>query len=86
MINTSFFLFLKLLHVIAKSCQINWTIERTKTYGSIFFCKDKILQGKVASWEFCIYRNQRVENIKFTCKIFRMQIFHLYNPKSKWKN
>ena len=40
----------ELFHAITKSCQINWGIERTKTYGPVFFCKD-------ASWEFCNYRS-----------------------------
>ena len=57
MINTYLFLLLKLLHEIAKFCQINWRIERTKTCGLIFFCKDKILKRQVASWEFCNYRS-----------------------------
>ena len=37
------FFLLKLLNTIAKSCQINWRIERTKICGSIYFCKNKIL-------------------------------------------
>ena len=43
LINTHFFSYWN-LYANAKSCQINWKIERTITCGSIFFCKDKILQ------------------------------------------
>ena len=43
-VNKSFFLLLELLHANAKFWQINWRIERTKTRGSIFFSKNKILQ------------------------------------------
>ena len=68
-------LLLKLLHAIAKYCQINCRIEKTKTRGSIFFCKDKI--DKVSSWEFCN------KNIEFTFKIFRMKVFHIYKLKSQ---
>ena len=32
---------------------------------------------KVSSWEFCN------KNIEFTFNIFRMNIFHIYNLKSK---
>ena len=74
MINAYFFLLLKLLHAIAKSCQINWRIERTKICGSIFFCKDmtkiKLLVGNSA-----IAKAYELENIKFTFKIFRMPFF-----------
>ena len=37
MINIYIFPQLKLFHAIAKSCQINLRIDRTKTSGSIFF-------------------------------------------------
>ena len=43
MINTYFFLLLKLLDAIAKSRQINWRIGKKKTYTPIYICKDKVL-------------------------------------------
>ena len=46
-----------LLHAIAKSCQINWRVERIETCGSIFFAKTRYYKDKVASWEFCNYRS-----------------------------
>ena len=90
MINTTcFFLLLKLLNAIAKSRQINWRTERTKTYGSIYFCKDIINIELVVenSWNSVITEVNKLKNIciavyEFAFYIFQMQIFHIYNLKS----
>ena len=42
MINIYFFLLLKIFDTVARSYKINWRTERTKTCGSICFCKDII--------------------------------------------
>ena len=63
-----FFLLLKLLHGTAKSFQINCRIERHKI---------RYYMDRVSSWEFCN------KSIEFTFKIFRMEIFHIDNLKSK---
>ena len=52
MIKTYFFLSLKVLNAIAKSCRENWKIARTKTcdkfaLGKIRYCKDKIASCKL---------------------------------------
>ena len=77
MINAYFFLLLKLLHAITKSCQINCRIEEQRHAVKSFFVKIKYYMDKVSSWEFCN------KNIEFTFKIFRMKIFHIYNLKSQ---
>ena len=51
MINTYFFVLLNVLNAIAKSREINWRIEITKTCGSRYY------KDKVASWEFHNYRS-----------------------------
>ena len=65
-----FFVLLKLLYVITQSCKTNWRRKRTKTCGSIFFCRDKLLVGNSDITEV-----NELKNIKFTLKIFRMQFF-----------
>ena len=47
MINTYFFLLLRFLNAITKSRQINWKIERTKTYHSMRYCKYKVASCKL---------------------------------------
>ena len=59
---------------MAKSCQMSWRIERNIT-------KIKLLVENSAITEV-----NELKNIKFTFKIFRVQIFHIYNLKSKWQN
>ena len=68
MINEYFSLLSKLLHAIAKFCQISWRIVRKKTRGSIFFWKDtakiNLLVGNSA---------KKILNLRlrfFECKFF----------------
>ena len=68
---------------IAKSCQINRRKERTKTSGSIFFTKIRYYKVKLLFGNSAITEVNKLKNIKFTFQIFQMQIFHIYNLKSK---
>ena len=43
--------------------------------------KIKLLAGNSATLEI-----NELKNIKFTFKIFRMHVFHIYKPESQWQN
>ena len=43
--------------------------------------KIKLLAGNSATIEI-----NELKNIKFTFKIFRMHVFHIYKPESQWQN
>ena len=76
---------MKLLHAITKYFQINWKIERTKICGSVFLSKNKIItKMKLLVGNSAITEVNELKNIKFM--FFRMQIFHIYNLKSKCHN
>ena len=66
MISKYLFLLLELLYAIAKSCQINWRIEKTKTDGSIFFAKIELLIGNFAITEVNELKNIYITVFKFT--------------------
>ena len=82
-INTYFFLLLKLYHAIAKSCQKNWIIENKDMWLNLILQRyyKKLLVGNSAIGEV-----NELKIVKFTFKIFRIQIFHIYNPKFKRQN
>ena len=66
MISKYLFLLLELLYAIAKSYQINWRIEKTKTYSSIFFAKIELLIGNSAITEVNELKNIYITVFKFT--------------------
>ena len=67
-----FFPLLKLLHAIAKSCQINWRIERTKTYGSIFLQRLNITKIKL------VVGNSVITEVKELKDISHANFSHLW--------
>ena len=74
----TFFFLLKLLHAIDKILPNKLENRKNKdTWFDLLFVKIRYYRDKVSSWEFCI------KNIEFKFKIFRMEIFHIYNLKSK---
>ena len=85
MINIYFFLLLKIFNTVARSYKINWTTERTKTCGSICFCKDivkiKLLVVNSAVTEVSELKNICIAIFKFfECKILT---FITLNPSCK---
>ena len=77
---------MKIFNTVARFYKINWRTERAKACGSTCFCKNtikiKLLVVNSTVTEVNELKNICIAIFRLTFKIFRMQIFDIYNLKS----
>ena len=61
-------------------------LQKKDIWFNRFLQRQDIIKIKLLVGNSAITEVNEVKNIKFTFKIFQMQIFHIYNLKSKWQN
>ena len=61
-------------------------LQKKDIWFNRFLQRQDIIKIKLLVGNSAITEANELKNIKFTFKIFQMQIFHIYNLKSKWQN